>query len=65
MTLAVFFLLLAGALVVAGVALREREVPAEGVIGRGRRAHLVAGALAVSVTIGAVLTLDRLITLAG
>lgn len=65
MSSAIFFLLLTAALLIVGIVLREREVPAEGVIGRGRRAQLVAVALTVSVGISAALTLDRLVSLAG
>ncbi|EOM75640.1 hypothetical protein DW322_18725 [Rhodococcus rhodnii] len=65
MTVAVTSLVLSGVLLLASIALREREVPATGVVGRGRSAHLLTAAVAVCVVVAAAATLDRLISLAG
>ncbi|MGW0041189.1 hypothetical protein [Rhodococcus sp. NPDC003348] len=64
MSLTVFFYLLAAALLLAGVVIREREVPGTGTIGRRPRAQLISLALAVCVVTAAALTFIRLITMA-
>ncbi|KJF23703.1 hypothetical protein CJ178_14175 [Rhodococcus sp. ACPA4] len=64
MSVAIFFFLAAGVLLVAGVILREREVPATGSIGRGHAAQLISLALAVCVITAATLTFVRLIAMA-
>lgn len=65
MSLAIFFFLASAAVLVAGVILREREVPAEGSIGRGHAAQLLGIALAGCVITSATLTFVRLIAMAG
>lgn len=60
MTFTVISFLVAGALLIAGVLLRERDVPASGSIGRDPTARLLTGALAVWVLVAAVLTFSRL-----
>ncbi|UYP19955.1 hypothetical protein OED52_05205 [Rhodococcus sp. Z13] len=59
MNLTIISFVVAGLLLVAGVVLRERQVPASGSIGRTRDAWLVSGALAVWVIVAAILTLVR------
>ena len=65
MTVLLFCYLLSAVLVLGSAALREREVPAQGAVGRGHSAHLVGAALAASVAVTATLTFARLIELAG
>ncbi|MFD4291838.1 hypothetical protein ACFWPA_04030 [Rhodococcus sp. NPDC058505] len=64
MNLTVLFFLLAAALLVAGVLLREREVPDTGGIGRRPPAQVISLLLASCVVTAAVLTFARLIAMA-
>lgn len=59
MNLTVLSFVVAGALLLAGVFVREREVPAAGSIGRGPTAWALSAALAVVVVVAAVLTMMR------
>ncbi|MGC0363553.1 hypothetical protein ABH922_001537 [Rhodococcus sp. 27YEA15] len=63
MTGAVVFFVLSGLLWFAGVVLRERDVPREGVIGRSHTAQVLSVALTASVIVAATLTFVRLIAL--
>lgn len=60
MNFTVVTFLIAGALLVAGVVVRERTVPESGSIGRDTTGWLLSGALAVWVLVAAVQTVARL-----
>lgn len=64
MSAAIFFFVVSGVLLIAGVVLREREVPASGSIGRGHVAQIISVALTVCVITAATLTFIRLIAMA-
>ncbi|CRK49620.1 conserved exported hypothetical protein [Rhodococcus sp. RD6.2] len=63
--LTVLFFVLSAVLLLVSVALRERDVPDTGAIGRKPSAHIVSVALAVCVATAAAMTFVRLIALAG
>ncbi|EME20400.1 hypothetical protein [Rhodococcus triatomae] len=64
MNLTVLFFVLSAILLLVSVALRERDVPATGGIGRRPYAQVVSVALAVCVVTAAAMTFVRLIALA-
>lgn len=64
MSMAIVLFVMAGGLLVIGSVLREREVSAEGGIGRGKLAWLVTACTIACALGAAVLTLERLIVMA-